>query len=260
MFYKNNLPNPSLSDFKSVYPKNKSNRNIYKLWRWLFIGRFSLLISWISARLNLHPNFITIISFITGLIGLFFIIKGGSSNIIIGVICINCWYLLDCSDGHLARYYKIKSNLGKFLDEIFGEIILTFLWFFLGYSFFLNPDKFMIYLSNYFYINNYIFIFGAVASISIPLRNCVSVRFSNCYIDKKNNLNSNDQNKDKKYSLYGLIKLFFINLMGIGGLLGPFLILFAIFDYLSLLLIIYSILYFSYLVLLILYFIHRLKI
>ena len=59
MLYKNNLPNPSLSDFKSIYPENKSNRNIYKVWRWLFIGRISLLISWISARLNLHPNLIS---------------------------------------------------------------------------------------------------------------------------------------------------------------------------------------------------------
>ena len=260
MLYKNNLPNPSLSDFKSIYPENKSNRNIYKVWRWLFIGRISLLISWISARLNLHPNLITIVSFITGLIGLFFIAKGGSYNIFIGVICINCWYLLDCSDGHLARYYKIKSNLGKFLDEVFGEIILTFLWFFLGYSFYFNPDKFMIHLSNYPNLNNLIFISGAIASISIPLRNCVSVRFSNCFKEKKNDLNSENQNKDMRFSKYELIKLFFINLMGIGGLLGPFLILFAIFDCLSLLLIIYSILYFSYLVLIIIYFTYRLKI
>ena len=65
--------------------------------------------------------------FLVGLIGLFFLITGGEENLIFGIFLINTWYLLDCSDGHLARFYKIESKLGKFLDEIFGEIIMIFL-------------------------------------------------------------------------------------------------------------------------------------
>ena len=70
MFYnnQNNMPRPSLSDFKSVYPDSKKNRNIYKIWRWLVIGKLSFYISWLSARMRLHPNQITYLSFIDSLL------------------------------------------------------------------------------------------------------------------------------------------------------------------------------------------------
>ena len=130
MFNKNkdNKTNPMLSDFIRVYPDSKKNRNIYKLWRWLVIGKLSLYASWLFAKLRFHPNQITYLSFFIGLIAICFLIMGDKQNLIIGIIGINIWYLLDCSDGHLARYLEIKSNFGKFLDEIFGEIVLIFMW------------------------------------------------------------------------------------------------------------------------------------
>ncbi len=261
MFYKSHLSKPSLSDFKLIYPKSKLNRNIYKLWRWFFIGRISIYISWLAARCNLHPNFITVISFIFGLIGFLYISEGRGYNIFFGTLFINVWYLLDCSDGHLARYYKIKSNLGRFLDEAFGEIIMTFVWICFGWGLFNNPDLFMSFLTSFLKnINDvYIIICGAIISISIALRNCISGRFSRCYKDKIN-LNKNVKEKSlNKFSLYGIIKILWTNFMGIGGLQGPLLIIFSAAGYLSFLLIFYSILYFSYLMASTFYFIYKLN-
>jgi len=254
-----NKNKPTFKYFKSVYPKSKLDRNIYKIWRWLFIGKLSLYVSWIASRLNVSPNNITYLSFLIGLIGLYFFSIGGYYNFIIGSILINLWYLLDCSDGHLARYYQIKSNLGKFLDEAFGEIIMTFIWLSIGYGLFNNPDYSMILLSNHLKSlgSEYIILFGGIASISIALRNCISTRFSNCYsIDTTS---SNIPNSPNKSILSIWFKLFWINFMGIGGLLGPLLILGSITGYLALLVCLYSIFYFSYMIISLIYFINKLK-
>ena len=66
-----NKNKPSFKDFKSVYPRSKLDRNIYKIWRWLFIGKLSLYVSWVAARLNVSPNQITYLSFFIGLVGLY---------------------------------------------------------------------------------------------------------------------------------------------------------------------------------------------
>jgi len=259
MFYnnQNNTSKPSLSDFKSVYPNSKQNRNIYKIWRWLVIGKLSFYVSWLAARMRLHPNQITYLSFIIGLIGIYLLLLGGTKNFIIGTIGINIWYLLDCSDGHLARYYKIKSNFGKFLDEGFGEIVMTFVWLGIGIGLYKNPDISIIFISDLLGIssNEYILISGAIASISIALRNCISGRFSANYVIKTKN--SSTVNVSQKSFYYRWFKIYWTNFMGIGGLQGPLLIITSITGHLGLLLIIYSSAYFSYLIISVIYFIHK---
>ena len=171
--------------------------------------------------------------------------------IIIGIIGINIWYLLDCSDGHLARYLEIKSNFGKFLDEIFGEIVLIFMWLAIAIGLFRYPDLSMDFISQNLGVLTfeYIIICGAISSISIPLRNGISGRFSSNFIIQNNN-NIDPKNVTKDSSIYKWFKIIWTNIMGIGGFQGPLLILASITGYLGFIIIIYalfSIFYFIYL-------------
>ena len=231
------MSKPSINDFRKNYPNDKTNRNLIRLWRWLVVGRIGFYISWIAARMNISANSITILSFILGLIGISLLIKG---KFILGIIGINLWYLFDCSDGNLSRYYKIKSNLGKFLDEAFGEIITVFMWFSIGLGLYLKPDL-TIDLNNL--IRNDLFLIsGAFISISIALRNCISNRFSNSYFDSLNvnHDNSREETHDKSRSLG---RYLWDILSSFGGIQAPLLIVFSFLDYLGILLIFYTFLY-----------------
>jgi len=231
------MTKPSISDFRKNYPNDKTNRNLIRLWRWLIVGRIGFYISWIAARMNVSANSITILSFILGLIGICFLIKG---NFILGIIGINLWYLFDCSDGNLSRYYKIKSNLGKFLDEAFGEIIIVFMWFSIGIGLYSKPDL-TIALNNL--IKNDLFlIFGAFISISIALRNCISNRFSNSYFDSLN-VNHDNSEQETHNKRRSLVRYLWDILSSFGGIQAPLLIIFSLLDYLGILLIFYTFLY-----------------
>lgn len=76
----------------------------------------------------LTPNRITLISFITAIISVFFIIAGGTQNFIIAAGLIHLSHVFDCMDGQMARYRKTTSNSGSFYDKVTDQIQVT-LWF-----------------------------------------------------------------------------------------------------------------------------------
>ncbi len=76
----------------------------------------------------LTPNRITLISFITAIISICFIILGGTQNFIIAAVLIHLSHVFDCMDGQMARYRKTTSNSGSFYDKITDQIQIT-LWF-----------------------------------------------------------------------------------------------------------------------------------
>lgn len=234
-----NSKNPSFNDFKLLYPKDKLNRNIFKIWRWLFIGRLSLYISWLSVRLNLSANLVTFLSFIFGLMSLYFFSPSVNHNIFYGALCLNFSYLLDCSDGHIARFNKTSSSLGKFLDDSLGELIYIPFWIFIGFGLINFPDQFVNYLilKLNFDISNYIIVISIVTTLTYVIRTVISVRFSECFleVDEKNLLKSNIDTS--------IFKIIYKNLLIIGGGLGPLLIIFSYFQITSALVIFYSILY-----------------
>ena len=76
----------------------------------------------------LTPNKITLLSFITAIISVLFIIPGGNQNFIIAAILINLSHVFDCMDGQMARYRKATSIAGGFYDKLTDEIQVA-LWF-----------------------------------------------------------------------------------------------------------------------------------
>lgn len=121
-----------------------------------FVDRYCMCLSpfltKIFVKKNIIPNDVTLLMIVSGLIGgsLFFI-----NNIyikIIGVVFIHLWYILDCSDGEVARITKIFSKFGKELDFIAHTVNHPL--FFLSYAITLYQDSFLdpIYVLMSFFI------------------------------------------------------------------------------------------------------------
>lgn len=93
---------------------------------------FSYLWALLFARLDVHPNSVTILSMIIGAGSCFFFVHGsyyyegwhGLWLNLIGIFLLCVADILDCTDGQLARLTGKKSRLGRILDGMAG-----FVWF-----------------------------------------------------------------------------------------------------------------------------------
>jgi phosphatidylglycerophosphate synthase len=80
------------------------------------------------AKVNMHPNTVTVISMIIGAVSCFFFANGschyeqsaGFWMNIVGVLLLFWAYVYDCTDGQLARMTGKKSKLGRILDGAAG--------------------------------------------------------------------------------------------------------------------------------------------
>ena len=103
-----------------VYPANTFKTEIFSpvvvIYR---ISSLPLLV--ISKILNLHPNFITFISFITLFLAAYF---AYSSLFVLAGIFIFFTCVLDCVDGELARLSNKETKLGQKLESIHADLTL----------------------------------------------------------------------------------------------------------------------------------------
>lgn len=77
----------------------------------------------IRANINISPNMITLISTILGIIAAVFYYRADYASLVIGTIILNFSYIVDCMDGELARYKKISSIFGAWLDSACDMIV-----------------------------------------------------------------------------------------------------------------------------------------
>lgn len=96
-----------------------------ELFRHLIYCHFSwrLVSLLIRANINISPNMITLISTILGIIAAVFYYRADYASLVIGTIILNFSYIVDCMDGELARYKKISSIFGAWLDSVCDMIV-----------------------------------------------------------------------------------------------------------------------------------------
>lgn len=86
----------------------------------MFVDYYAKLISpfvtQLALKLELIPNVITVLMMISGLIGAIFFALPQVSMKILGIFFIHLWYILDCSDGEVARISRRFSKFGKEID------------------------------------------------------------------------------------------------------------------------------------------------
>lgn len=76
----------------------------------------SPLITNVLLKTNFTPNMITVMMMISGIIGSILFASQSLLIKIIGILFIHLWYILDCSDGEVARINKKFSKFGKEID------------------------------------------------------------------------------------------------------------------------------------------------
>lgn len=76
----------------------------------------------------LNPNRITALSFIVACAAVVLITIGGTMLFYIAAFLIHASHVLDCMDGQMARYRRVTSRSGAFLDKITDQIQVI-LWF-----------------------------------------------------------------------------------------------------------------------------------
>jgi phosphatidylglycerophosphate synthase len=74
------------------------------------------------------PNRITAASFAIAVIATLCILIGGFGSFIAAAILIHLSHILDCMDGQMARYRKVSSPVGSYLDRLTDQVQVT-LWF-----------------------------------------------------------------------------------------------------------------------------------
>lgn len=85
---------------------------------YLISERFSPYLSSFFIKRNVIPNKITLYMILSGIIGAILFAIPNIYIKIIGAILIHLWFILDCSDGEVARYTKTFSKYGKELDFV----------------------------------------------------------------------------------------------------------------------------------------------
>lgn len=97
-----------------------------------FLHRFvSLRFSWLLHEMPVSANAITGLQMVLMAIATYLI---GSSYLLFGVVLLHVGYVLDCTDGEIARFRKTQSIAGAFLDKYSHTIFLPALIAVVGYA------------------------------------------------------------------------------------------------------------------------------
>jgi len=123
------------SFINNIYTEKEGEHFLYKSepWTLVYIGRvFAIPLARAIAKLpiKIHPNILTIITVPFSLIAGISFFK---NMLILGAVFYFISYIIDCTDGTLARLTNTESMFGKRLDfytDILNNIIMYFgLWY-----------------------------------------------------------------------------------------------------------------------------------
>jgi len=124
---------------------------------------FSLRFSWLIYKTNITPNFLTSLQIFVGLTACLAIAFFAKQTVfILGIIFLHFAYLLDCSDGEIARAKNMTSLEGLFLDKfahaitmpsIFMAVSVYYSQYFIEYRFFILLISFIASLCTFNPVN-----------------------------------------------------------------------------------------------------------
>jgi phosphatidylglycerophosphate synthase len=120
----------TIKDIKQKYLDAKSNERNF-LWTYRVRRPVSYYIAWCCLRLAISANIVTLSFLLVGIIGCIFLASGSHLYLVIGALLIEFSIILDCVDGHIARF-KGTSYVGSVLDFWAGEIVFVSSMFSLG--------------------------------------------------------------------------------------------------------------------------------
>ena len=85
--------------------------------------KFSRLLARLFLRTPLTPNQITLVSFLTGLLGASCFLLGSYGGAVLGACLLQVSTVLDCVDGEVARIKMLESPFGEWLDSTLDTVV-----------------------------------------------------------------------------------------------------------------------------------------
>lgn len=120
----------TINDIKQRYLASKEKERKFK-WTYYVRRPVSYYLAWPFMRLNISATSVTIIWLIIAAIGCGFMMQGGYTNMLVGALLLEFAVILDCVDGHIARFTR-KTQTGDVLDTWVGQILLVSSLFSIG--------------------------------------------------------------------------------------------------------------------------------
>jgi len=217
-----------------------------KKFKWTYYVRrpASYYLAWPFLRLGISANSVTMLWLAIAMVGCAFLASGGYVNMIVGTILLEFAIILDCVDGHIARFTGPKYS-GEVLDTWAGEILLVLSLLSLGIGL-SNSDSeiFTSRIVNFLDLGKgvylYLGIFAALASLS-----SWTVRIHWRTITRGLSLNSIEPDHDLRGST---TILFADNLFHYSGALTVLMVVSSILHIMDVMLILIAVIYGSLLV------------
>ena len=156
----------------------KELRHICKKPYWGFLQerchRISIYITWLLVCTPITPNQVTIFWVLIQLLSPFLLITGKYSYMLTGILLFHFAFILDCVDGQLARYKKIYSVKGMYIDKLGHHISIPLLLVCLSIGVFeiYNNILYLIFgaLALFSFLYTKLFIYGIPEQAQIKLK------------------------------------------------------------------------------------------
>lgn len=114
----------------------------YELWYSRLVGRrLSIYCTWCLLHTNITPNDLTLACMFIAVIGSVFMAFPNVWSLVLGFFLFHSYIVLDSSDGEIARYRKMTSKLGHYLDGIQHIAIYSSIYIAAGVNIYLRGDS-----------------------------------------------------------------------------------------------------------------------
>ena len=122
----------------------------------LFTRKISIRVTYLLRNTKVTPNMVTVASFVVFTAGMPFFVFGYNNYtlLVAGVIITQISYVFDCADGELARYKKMTSPLGAWLDSVFDRLKESFVFLAMTYNVYMKTqDVRIVFIGFFAFIN-----------------------------------------------------------------------------------------------------------
>lgn len=229
----------SMKDITSSLTKKKNSRSSF--WVRLWVRKASFPVTYLFINAGWTANQVSVLSWILIFFASICLSVNNFGWMLAGVILTNCWLVLDCVDGNIARVKKTKTFMGDFFDAVAGYGPFSFTTISLGIAAynttFLIPEYSKIWL---------IVIGGLGAMCNLYMR-LVHQKYLNCFFAAKKILGEMEEitlkdTEDKKSFAY--IREQIDKNLGVSGIFMPWLFVALFTDTFDIMVIFYSFYYF----------------
>ena len=125
----------SIKELRRICQATKKDKD--PLYVSLVLRRFSIYLTWLLLHLPISGNQVTVLFLLYGAANAFIFAIPSPWAFLVGSLLLNGWFLLDCSDGEIARYRKQSSLTGLYLDYLAHYIVHPLMYLCLSWGLFL---------------------------------------------------------------------------------------------------------------------------